>query len=258
MIWALGMGSAFLPWCVVESGPFDVGMDMFTILGGGTVWDPSCAAPIILYLVATMLTLVWDKAFALQLVALSLLLPGLGTLGGAFTTTGGALDVLLAFAATLGPGTYLGWTAGLSGLYLHGQLRSGGLRRSRMMATVAERTAWSFRPRQPGTIEDTVALSPNDVQRTVYADEMVQGNAAAARGDTIAALRHFGRAMGSCHDSHRRAECKLRIALLLYGMGELEEAHLFVQEAKKLDPGVLSRDGGGGRLLPARKIPRTK
>lgn len=261
----MGTGCTFVPWLVVEGGPFDIGMDLPTLMCGGGAWAPFCMAFGMLYAVGTMLTLVWKKAFLLQLTGLSLLLPVMGAVAVSYTSANGTVDALTALVSTLGPGAYLGWITTLLGIYFQSPTRTGmsALKRQRKRgrAVVAEarhpdRGRVEPRPRADQPQTTIMNLNPGGGTRTAYEEAMAQGEVAVERGDMALALRSFGHALGSSHDAHRRAECKVHIALVLLEMGELEEAHLFIQEAKGLDPESLRHGPDVGCMLPVRKIPR--
>ncbi len=242
----LGLLSAFLPWLVVDLNVFSINFSLLNFMTMNTSYASISLYFMLfggLYLIGTVALLVWKKAFIIQLVGLIVLTIPL-VLGLSDITSKGhmTLDAFFALFGMMGWGAILAWAVSLVGLMLFGPARIrtavGKLPGfGPVIITLATHNATgSTAPvRAPIRALPPVIDGPSDHQNA-----MASGERFLEADDLPAALRSFGRGLGTSNNDNEEAISKVKIAIVLDRMGKEDEAALFLQEARDLDPDALS------------------
>ncbi|NLT38015.1 MAG: tetratricopeptide repeat protein [Methanomassiliicoccus sp.] len=254
---ALGIASVFLAWSEIRYGTHYIEARLIDLMVEGG--DANFLFLIFgtAFLAGLLSSLWWEKAWFLQLSGLVLLtLTLIGSLG---RTTGseGLLEMLAASLHRMGLGTFLAWTATLISIPLHRPYISRSIHGRDRPSGRSSR-----RERSKGDHVSTIRIPPRtrdgsggNGQRpsSNYDQAMAQGSFELSNGDLDSALRSYGRALRACRNASERAACKVQISVVLHRKGDLEEAHLFLQEAKVLDPLSWTNGQGTARLLPMKR-----
>jgi len=251
----------FLPWSEMKYGTHYIEVRLIDLMVEGGEADLPLLILGTAFIAGLLLSLRWKKGWLLQLSGLVLLTPTFMLSIGEAMGIEGTIELMAAALPKIGPGVYLAWTATLLAMPMlrpsftgrdHGRGRSHGHgpRRDRSRSDCARLIKIAPRSGDEG------AASGQGASAT-YDDAMAQGHLALSNDDLDSALRAYGQALGACKCARQKAACKVQISVVLHRMGDLEEAHLFLHEAKTLDPGSWNVGRGTARLLPMKR-PTTK
>lgn len=253
----LGLASVFLPWSEMGYGTQYIEVRLIDLMVEGGEADLPLPIFGTAFIAGLLLSLMWKKGWWLQLSGLLPLTPALLLSTGEAMGFEGTIGSMAAALPKIGLGFYIAWTATLISIPLHrskftsrergrGRCRGRGSPRDRSGSDNACLIKIAPRSRRGAVVSAQGASA-------TYDDAMDQGNLALSHGDLDSALRAYGRALGASRGVRERAACKVQISLALGRMGDLEEAHLFLHEAKALDPGSWNGGQGTARLLPMKR-----
>ncbi len=253
----LGMASIFLAWSETRYGTHYIEARLIDLMIEGGEASLSFLSVGTIFIAGLLLSLRWMKAWLLQFSGLVLLTLVLVQTLGETMGLEGMLEIMAAALPKIGIGVYLAWTATLVSMPLlrpsfsrltHGRDRSSRYRSRRDRVKRVQDSSIIISPRARN---DAGANGPR--APTAYDDAMARGSLDLGDGNLDSALRAYGRALGVSRGSQERAACKVKMAIVLHQMGCLEEAHLFLNEAKMLDPGSWTDGQGTAQLLPMKK-----